>query len=56
MAKYNTYGEQHLKKHVDDVVIEAIDLGLTPSEIDKMVEESIAWAVQELREEEFEPV
>jgi len=43
----------YIQHRLDDVVEEAIELGLAPQVIDRLVEESIAWATKELIKEEF---
>jgi hypothetical protein len=55
MASYSDpTPEQQVKDDIDRTVIEALDLGLDPIDINRLVEESIAWAIKELEKEEFE--
>ena len=55
MAKYIDHSlEDGISKQIDEAVFEAVDLGIRPLDIKKLVEESIAWAVKELDKEHFE--
>ena len=55
MAKYVDYSLKDINiNEIDQAIFEAIDLGINPLELKKIVEESISWAVKELDKEFFE--
>jgi hypothetical protein len=55
MAKFVDYSlEDGIANQIDKDIFEAIDLGIDPHELKKLVEESISWAVKELDKEHFE--
>jgi hypothetical protein len=56
MAKYTIEEttEDVVLKEIDHNVFEALDLGIDPQEIQKQVEESIAWGLKQLDKEEFD--
>lgn len=47
MARYVSASDNIIQK-IDKVIFEAVDLGLDPIEIDRIVQECIAWSVKEL--------
>ena len=55
MAKYVDYSpEDSVFNQINQGIFEAVDLGIEPDEIQKLVEEAIAWSVKELDKEHFE--
>ena len=51
MARYITESKDRFREDVENVVHEGFDLGLDAQEIDKMVQEAIAWVTVEFFKE-----
>lgn len=55
MAKYSHNSPTEIiQEQIDSLVFEALDLGIEPDDIVKVVEQSISWGLKKLEKEEFE--
>jgi len=46
--------EKEVLEDIEKIVVEALDIGMSPENINKIVQETLAWAMLELSKEEFE--